>query len=68
MEGPYAVVGLRAAGIFWRATRGAVLGLLFFGSADSIRRPATTRVVPEARTRRALPRENDAKPDQSGRE
>jgi hypothetical protein len=68
LEGPYARVGESAARIFWRDHRGAEYGLVVIRVAEAIRRPATTRVVPEARTRRALPRENDAKPDQSGRE
>lgn len=68
LDGPYARVGETAARIFWRDHRGAEYGLIVIHVTEAIRRPATARVVPEARTRRALPRENDLRPDQSARE
>ena len=68
LEGPYARVGESAARIFWRDPRGAEYGLIVIHVTEAIRRPATTRIVPEPRTRRALPRENDLRPGQSARE
>lgn len=68
LDGPYARVGESAARIFWRDARGAEYGLIVIRVTEAIRRPETTRIVPEPRTRRALPRENDLRPDQSARE
>ena len=68
LDGPYARVGESAARIFWRDHRGAEYGLIVIHVTEAIRRPATTRIVPEPRARRALPRENDLRPGQSDRE
>ncbi len=68
LDGPFARVGESAARIFWRDPQGAEYGLVVIQIAEAIRRPETTRVVPEPRARRALPRRNDLRPGQSGRE
>ena len=62
LDGPYVRVGETAGRIFWRDAQGAEYGLVVARLRELLREPARLEVIPEPRTRRALPRENDLRP------
>jgi hypothetical protein len=62
LDGPFVRVGEGAGRIFWRDARGAEYGLVVVKLRELLRDPARLQVVPEPRTRRALPRERDLRP------
>ena len=63
LEGPYVRVGEEAGRIFWRDPRGAEYGLMIARLRELLRDPRQLKVFPEPRTRAALPRERDLRPD-----
>lgn len=62
LDGPFVRVGDRAARVFWRDARGLEYGLQVLNLEDVLRRPGRLLVVPEPRTRNALPRSRDLRP------
>jgi hypothetical protein len=62
LDGPFARVGETAARVFWRDPKGQEYGLVVPKLREVLRRPASVLVIPEARTRRALPRGDDLGP------
>jgi hypothetical protein len=65
LDGPYVRVGEGAGRIFWRDAQGAEYGLVVGKLRELLRDPRTLVVLPEPRTRRALPRERDLRPSGS---
>jgi hypothetical protein len=63
MAGPFLRVGDRSARIYWRDARGIEYGLEVVNLAEALREPEGILVVPEHRTRRALPRSRDLPPE-----
>ncbi|MEN8182418.1 MAG: hypothetical protein ABFS46_07765 [Myxococcota bacterium] len=57
--GPFIRVGDASARIFWTDARGRDYGLQIRQLKELLREPAELVILPEARTRRALPRSND---------
>jgi hypothetical protein len=62
LDGPFVRVGESAGRIFWRDAQGAEYGLVVVKLRELLRDPARLQVIPEPRTRRALPRGNDLRP------
>jgi hypothetical protein len=58
-EGPFLRVGDAQARVFWRDAQGREYGCLVERLGEVARHPERIVVLPEARTRRALPRERD---------
>jgi hypothetical protein len=63
LDGPFARVGESAARVFWRDPRGQEYGLVVPRLEEVMRDPARLVVIPEPRTRRALPRGEDLRPE-----
>jgi len=64
LDGPYVRVGESAGRVYWRDEQGAEYGLVVVRLRELLRDPRGVEVIPEPRTRRALPRENDLRPGQ----
>ncbi|UCE87365.1 MAG: hypothetical protein JSU66_06490, partial [Deltaproteobacteria bacterium] len=63
LAGPYARAGDRFGRLFWRSARGGEYGFQIAQLRDAVRDPDALVLLPEARTRRVLPRSRDARPD-----
>lgn len=64
LDGPFVRVGESAGRIFWRDEQGAEYGLVVVRLRELLRDPRRLEVVPEPRTRAALPRARDLRPGQ----
>lgn len=62
LEGPFVRVGESAARIFWRDAKGVEYGLMVVRLRQLLRDPTRLEVLPEPRTRAALPRARDLRP------
>lgn len=65
LDGPFVRVGESAGRIFWRDDKGVEYGLVVVRLRELLRDPRRLEVLPEPRTRAALPRERDLRPGQS---
>ena len=64
LDGPFVRVGTVGMGrIFWRDAAGREYGLQVVRYPEVVRDPRELLLLPEARTRRALPRSRDRRPD-----
>jgi hypothetical protein len=63
LAGAYVRVGDRFGRIFWRSARGNEYGFQIANLLEAVRDPDSLVVLPEARSRRVLPRSRDRLPD-----
>ena len=64
LAGAYVRVGDRFGRVFWRSAKGNEYGFQIANLPDVVRDPVSLVVLPEARSRRVLPRSRDRLPDQ----
>lgn len=63
LDGPFLRTGETQSRIYWSDRRGLQYGLVLVNLVDTLRDPGVALVAPEARTRRALPRSRDLRPE-----